>query len=167
MSTTVLSGAHTIAWHLEHHHQVKVSPATIWRRLRDAGLITEQPKKRPNSSYIRFQADQSNETWQSDMHWRLADRTDVEILTFLDDHARYALSVPAHARVTAPIVVGTFTRTAETHGIPASVLWSCPCRVAGVRNDPLRPPAAHPSRDRRGSTHYLSPTPRPGEPDLP
>lgn len=117
------AGAHTIAWHLEHHHQLKVSPATIWRHLRAAGAITEQPKKRPKSSYIRFQADQPNETWQSDMtHWRLADRTDVEILTFLDDHARYALSVTAHARVTTPIVAGEFTRTAATHGIPASVL---------------------------------------------
>jgi transposase InsO family protein len=117
------AGPHTIAWHLEHHHDVKVSPATIWRRLRDAGAITDQPKKRPKSSYIRFQADQPNETWQSDMtHWRLTDGTDVEILTFLDDHARYALSVTAHPRVTTPIVVTEFTRTAETHGIPASVL---------------------------------------------
>jgi transposase InsO family protein len=117
------AGAHTIAWHLEHHHALKVSPATIWRRLRDAGLIEDQPKKRPKSSYIRFQADQPNETWQSDMtHWHFADGTDVEILTFLDDHARYALSVTAHARVTTPIVVTQFTRTAEIHGIPASML---------------------------------------------
>jgi len=117
------AGAHTIAWHLEHHHHVKVSPATIWRRLRAASVITEQPKKRPKSSYIRFQADQPNETWQSDMtHWRLADGTDIEILTFLDDHARYALTVTAHARVTTPIVVTQFTAAAETHGVPASVL---------------------------------------------
>lgn len=117
------AGAHTIAWHLEHHHDLKVSPATIWRRLRAAGLIEDQPKKRPKSSYVRFVADQPNETWQSDMtHWHLTDGTDVEILTFLDDHARYALSVTAHARVTTPIVVAEFTRTAETHGIPASVL---------------------------------------------
>ena len=52
------AGAHTIAWHLEHHHQVKVSAATIWRRLKAAGVIDEQPKKKPKSSYIRFQADQ-------------------------------------------------------------------------------------------------------------
>ena len=100
-----------------------MSAATIWRRLKAAGVIDEQPKKKPKSSYIRFQADQPNETWQSDMtHWRLADRTDVEILTFLDDHARYALSVTAHARVTTPIVVTQFTRTAEINGIPASML---------------------------------------------
>lgn len=100
-----------------------MSAATIWRRLKAAGVVDEQPKKKPKSSYIRFQADQPSETWQSDMtHWRLADRTDVEILTFLDDHARYALSVTAHARVTTPIVVTEFTAAAGTHGIPASVL---------------------------------------------
>lgn len=55
-------------------------------------------------------------------HWHLADRTYVEILTFLDDHARYALSVTAHARVTTPIVATQFTRTAEINGIPASIL---------------------------------------------
>ncbi len=35
-------------------------------------------------------------------HWRLADGTDTEILTWLDDHSRYALSVTAHQPVTGP-----------------------------------------------------------------
>ncbi len=38
-------------------------------------------------------------------HWRLADG---EILTWLDDHSRYALSVTAHQPVTGPIVVTAF-----------------------------------------------------------
>ncbi len=40
--------------------------STIRRILTAAGLITPQPKKRPKSSYRRFQADQPNECWQSD-----------------------------------------------------------------------------------------------------
>src|SRR6202166_1022378 len=48
------AGPHTIAWHLEHHHQVKVSAATISRYLTRAGLVTPEPRKRPRSSYIRF-----------------------------------------------------------------------------------------------------------------
>jgi transposase len=91
------AGPHTIAWHLATHHQVTVSVSTIRRRLLAAGLITPEPKKRPRSAYIRFEADLPNECWQADFtHWRLADRTDVEILTWLDDHSRYALSVTAH-----------------------------------------------------------------------
>ena len=69
-------GPHTIAWHLEHHHGLRVSATSIHRRLRAAGLITDQPHKRPKSSYIRFAAEQPNERWQADFtHWRLSDRT--------------------------------------------------------------------------------------------
>ena len=117
------AGPETIAWHLRTHHQLTVSVSTIRRRLLDAGLITAEPKKRPRSSYIRFEADLPNETWQSDFtHWRLAVRNDTEILVWLDDHSRYALSVTAHQPVTGTVVLDTFTETARKHGLPASVL---------------------------------------------
>jgi transposase InsO family protein len=117
------AGPVTIAWHLQTHHDLTVSASTIRRRLLDAGLITPNPKKRPRASYIRFQADLPNETWQADFtHWRLADGTDTEILTWLDDHSRYALSVTAHQPVTGPVVVDTFLRTGADQGFPASIL---------------------------------------------
>ena len=47
---------------------------------------------------------------------------DVEILTWLDDHSRYALHISAHVRVTGPIVLAAFRETAAQHGYPASVL---------------------------------------------
>src|SRR5580704_6719191 len=43
------AGPHTICWHLEHHHQVKISPATVSRYLARAGLVTPEPAKRPRS----------------------------------------------------------------------------------------------------------------------
>lgn len=117
------AGPETIAWHLERSHGLTVSRSTIRRRLLDAGMITPEPKKRPKSSFIRFVAELPNECWQSDFtHWRLADGTDTEILTWLDDHSRYALSVTAHRRVTGAIVANTFQETAAQHGFPASVL---------------------------------------------
>jgi transposase InsO family protein len=117
------AGPDTIAWHLTHHHQVSVSAATISRHLTRAGLVTPEPKKKPRSSYIRFEAAMPNETWQSDFtHWRLADGTDTEILVWLDDHSRYALSVTAHQPVTGNAVLDTFNETARKHGLPASVL---------------------------------------------
>jgi transposase InsO family protein len=116
-------GPHTIAWHLQHHHGLIVSVPTIHRHLRAAGLITPTPQRRPKSSYIRFAAQQPNERWQADFtHWRLADHTHVEILNWLDDHARYALSVTAHRRVTGPIVLAEFRKACTAHGIPASTL---------------------------------------------
>ncbi len=104
-------GPHTIAWHLQHHHSLVVSVNSIHRHLRAGGYIDPQPHKRPKSSYIRFAAEQPNERWQADFtHWWLADHTHVEILNWIDDHARYALSVTAHRRVTAHIVLAEFRK---------------------------------------------------------
>ncbi len=117
------AGAHTIAWHLETHHNITIHPTTIWRYLKKTGAITPQPQKRPRSSYIRFQAELPNETWQSDFtHFRLATGADTEIITWLDDHSRFALHVTAHHRITAKIVLGTFLETTQTYGEPASTL---------------------------------------------
>ena len=122
------AGPQTIAWHLEHHHGVSVSTATISRYLTAHGLVVPEPKKRPKSSYIRFEASMPNECWQSDFtHYRLANPdgspgADVEILSWLDDCSRYALSVTAHTRVTGPIVAAEFRSTVAVHGVPASTL---------------------------------------------
>jgi transposase InsO family protein len=117
------AGPQTIAWHLEQHHQVKVSAATVSRYLARQGLVTPAPSKRPKSSYIRFAAELPNECWQSDFtHYPLAGGAGTEILTWLDDHSRYALSLTAHHRVTGPAVLLAFRAACEQHGIPASTL---------------------------------------------
>jgi len=117
------AGPHTIAWHLQHRHQVTVSPATVSRYLTRAGLVTPDPAKRPRSSWLRFEAGLPNECRQSDFtRYRLANRTDTEILTWLDDHSRYALSVTAHRRVTGPIVLAAFRAACAEFGTPASTL---------------------------------------------
>jgi transposase InsO family protein len=122
------AGADTIGWHLAHHHATALSRATINRILVRAGTVTPDPSKRPKSSYVRFEADQPNETWQSDFtHYRLTrpDGTpgmDSEILTWLDDCSRYALHLSAHHRVTGPIVLASFRNTVATYGVPASTL---------------------------------------------
>jgi transposase InsO family protein len=117
------AGPHTIAWHLGQHHQLKVSPATVSRTLTRHGLVTPDPAKRPKSSYIRFAAEMPNECWQADFtHYPLAGGTGTEILTWLDDHSRYALSLTAHHRVTGPAVLLAFRAACGQHGVPASTL---------------------------------------------
>jgi transposase InsO family protein len=117
------AGPDTIAWHLERHHQVQVSAATVARYLARHGLVVPEPKKRPKSSYIRFAAEQPNECWQSDFtHYPLAGGTDTEILTWLDDHSRLALRVTAWNRVTGPIVLAEFRAATAAYGPPASTL---------------------------------------------
>ena len=48
------AGPDTIRWHLQHHHQITVSRATISRHLAAEGLLVPEPRKRPKSSYLRF-----------------------------------------------------------------------------------------------------------------
>lgn len=116
-------GPVTIAWHLHREGLPVLSTSTIRRILHQAALISPQPRKRPRSSYIRFQAAQPNETWQSDfMHWRLVDGTDVEVLNWLDDHSRYLLSATVHQPVSGDDVVRTFLAVIDVHGAPASTL---------------------------------------------
>ena len=117
------AGPVTIAWHLEQEGLRAPSTSTIRRILHQAGLIVPEPRKRPRSSYTRFQMAQPNEMWQSDfIHWRLADGTQVEILNWLDDHSRYLLSCTAHQPVTGDAIVTEFLATVAEHGPPASTL---------------------------------------------
>lgn len=117
------AGAATIAAHLHNRHGTTPAVSTIWRILTRRGFVTPQPRKRPRSSYTRFQADQPNERWQADTtHWQLADGTDVEILNILDDHSRYAISSTCRRTFKAPDVVVAFTHAFARNGLPASVL---------------------------------------------
>jgi hypothetical protein len=58
------AGPHTICRHLEHHHRIVVSAATVSRTLARQGLVIPDPGKRPKSSCLRFAAEQPNECWQ-------------------------------------------------------------------------------------------------------
>ncbi len=69
-----------------------VSVTTISRYLNRLGLVPPEPKKRPKSSYLRFGAEQPNETWQSDFtRYRLSHPEGgpgIEVLTWLDDQLK-------------------------------------------------------------------------------
>jgi transposase InsO family protein len=117
------AGPVTIAWHLEREGLRAPSTSTIRRILHQAGLITPEPRKRPRSSYTRFQASQPNEMWQSDFtHSRLLGGGDVEVLNWLDDHSRYLLSCTVHQPVSGDQVVAVFLAAVDQHGPPASTL---------------------------------------------
>ena len=117
------AGPETIAWHLQQAGHDAPSRATIARILTRHERVVPAPKKKPRSAYRRFAAEQPNECWQSDFtHVTLADGTDLEVITWLDDHSRMALHVTAHSRVTGPVVLSTFRTTVAEHGCPAATL---------------------------------------------
>jgi transposase len=131
------AGPQTIAWHLEQHHQLKVSPATVSRCLSRNGLVIPDPSKRPKSSCIRFAAEMPNECRQSDFtHYPLAGGAGTEILTWPGGHSRYALSLTAHHRVTGPAVLLAFRAACGQHGTPASTLTDI--QRHGLHHPPVR-----------------------------
>jgi transposase InsO family protein len=115
------AGADTIGRHLSHHHATALSRATINRILVRAGQVTPDPSKRPKSSYIRFEAEQPNECWQSDFtHYGSSAasmwRSRPDWMTAPATRCRS----PRTTGSPAPIVLATFRQTLAAHGIPAA-----------------------------------------------
>lgn len=118
------AGAHTIRYHLEQEHTIPLPAAsTIHRILHTHGRITPQPQKRPRSSWIRFQADQPNETWQLDYSdHTLTHHRRITVLTILDDHSRFVIACHAFPHATVTNVIDLFTQAGHHHGFPQSTL---------------------------------------------
>ena len=117
------AGPVTIQWHLEKEGLQAPSTSTIRRILNNAGMINPEPRKRPKTSYVRFQAELPNECWQADItHWFLTDGRRIEILDFLDDHSRYLLSIHAATAFTGTDVVTAMQANIDTYGPPAATL---------------------------------------------
>jgi transposase InsO family protein len=118
------AGAATIRWHLGKQGVAQPpSEATIWRVLDRRGFVVKEPKKRPVSSYRRFEADFPNERWQADhCDWTLAGGTVVKILNIIDDHSRLCVASLAAPHVTSPVVWDTFWVAGQRWGLPSSCL---------------------------------------------
>jgi transposase InsO family protein len=117
------AGADTIRSLLLREYPTAPATSTIWRILTDRGFVTPQPHKRPKSSFCRFQYDQPNELWQTDLtHWTLADGSDVEIGNWIDDHSRYCLDSRARRIHKGPDIDRHYRQIAEQFGDPAAVL---------------------------------------------
>jgi transposase InsO family protein len=117
------AGPATIRWHLGRRGLAVVpSEATIWRTLARRGFVVPEPRKRPKSSFRRFEATAPNELWQADCtDWTIATGI-VKILSFLDDHSRVALRVRALAGATTDATWATFSEASAAWGLPLGQL---------------------------------------------
>ncbi|HEY5121764.1 MAG TPA: IS481 family transposase [Acidimicrobiales bacterium] len=116
------AGARTIRYHLVALGDAP-SLSTIHRVLVRRGFVTPQPQKRPRVTWLRFESDLPNETWQSDMtHWHLRHEVGVEIINYVDDCSRAVLCSKVVKVATSADVVRLFFCTADLYGLPASVL---------------------------------------------
>jgi transposase InsO family protein len=108
---------------LAGEHGVVVADATVWRILVRRGQVNPQPKKRPRSSWQRFQRDRPNECWQGDdTHYFLADGREVRVINMVDDHSRLNVDSLAAANCHSADIWQCFSRAAARHGIPGEFL---------------------------------------------
>ncbi len=98
------------------------SVATIHRILVRRGQITPAPRKRPKSSYRRFEAPAPNEMWQIDaMDWVTAAGL-VRVFNIIDDHSRLAICSLAVLTAGTHEAWEAFGLGAARWGLPACVL---------------------------------------------
>jgi len=99
------------------------SVSTVHRVLVDAGLVTPQPRKRPRSSWKRFEAPAPNEFWQIDAtEWRLAGGRTVWVFNIIDDHSRVVVASRAVASASGAEAWAAFCGAGLEWGLPAGVL---------------------------------------------
>lgn len=118
--------------------------ATIARILARRGQVRPQPRKRPRSSYRRFEAGRPNEMWQSDWTgWQLADGRPVAIAATLDDHSRLLVGIGAGSGDgTSELVWAVMATAIGAHGVPMSSLTDNGlCYTTKHRGSDIRPAA--------------------------
>ena len=121
------AGACTIAYHLTQRHGHAPAPATIWRILTRRGFVAPQPRKRPRSSWKRFEADQptsagrpTSPTGCWPLVWRLRSSTSWTTTPA----SPWPVILASHARpiFKAADVLASVTSAISTYGLPAAVL---------------------------------------------
>ncbi|MFQ5968574.1 MAG: IS481 family transposase [Acidimicrobiia bacterium] len=118
------AGAATIRWHLQRSGMKRLpSESAIYRTLKRRGLVEDEPKKRPRSSYKSFEFGLVNECWQIDAcDWKLRDGQKVEIINIEDDHSRLSVASQAVSSTTCQTAFETLLAGVSGCGLPALLL---------------------------------------------
>lgn len=120
-------GPRSIKWALVHNdYPAHLIPSTsrIAQYLHDNQLTRLNPKKRPHTSYKRFQKEFANELWQLDgFEHTLPDGHTVTIIQIVDDATRYMPQlVLAPAGETLEITLNTLIDAINECGPPREIL---------------------------------------------
>jgi transposase InsO family protein len=116
-------GARTISARLKRAGIDPPAISTIHRTLRRNGFVVGQPRKKPKSFLKRFERPCPNDLWQMDAtEIELTDGTKTQVLSIIDDHARFCLAAVACPVVTGEVAWSAFAAAASTHGVPRQLL---------------------------------------------
>lgn len=127
-------GARSVRDRLLGLGQPTPSDRTVHRILADHARTKVSPKKRPRSSYRRFESSAPNGIWQLDGTSRfLADGTEVCILRLEDDHSRMTLGTRVAGSENMADTWSLLEETMTAHGRPAILLHDGSIAFSGKR----------------------------------
>jgi transposase len=103
---------------------VAPSRMSVYRVLVRHGLIEPEARKRPKSSFRRWERDEPMALWQLDIVGGafLASGTEAKVVTGVDDHSRYCVIASVVARATGRAVCLAFAAALRAFGVPGEVL---------------------------------------------
>jgi transposase InsO family protein len=100
------------------------SLATLSRILARNALVQPGGRRRPRSSYVRWEREAPMQLWQLDIMGGvlLTDGRECKLVSGIDDHSRFAVVAQLVVRASARAVCLAFARALAAHGIPEEVL---------------------------------------------
>lgn len=117
-------GPRTILTKLRNEMQDPPSRSSIYRCLVRHRLIDPKPRKRKREDYIRWERSRSMELWQMDVMGgvKMADGSQLSVVTGIDDHSRYCVIAKLVPRATAKPICDALVEGLTRHGIPEQIL---------------------------------------------
>jgi transposase InsO family protein len=98
--------------------------SSIYRALVRHCLIEPSRRRRRRSDYKRWERSRAMELWQLDVmgRVRLVDRSELSVVTGIDDHSRFCVIARLVRRATARPVCEALLGALEEHGVPEAIL---------------------------------------------
>jgi transposase InsO family protein len=98
--------------------------SSIYRTLVRYGLIDPKKRRRRREDYKRWERGRSMELWQMDVMGgvKLADGTELKLVSGLDDHSRFCVSAFLTCRATARPVCEALALALRRYGVPEQIL---------------------------------------------
>lgn len=118
-------GPQRLAYELERRDVVPVpSLVTLYRILVRNSLVVPGQRRRPRSSYTRWQRERPMELWQLDVMGgvMLIDGRELKLISGIDDHSRFIVIAQLVTRASARAVCRAFAEAMRTFGVPEEVL---------------------------------------------
>jgi len=117
-------GQRRIAHELARVRDDVPSESAIYRALARNGLLIPGARRRKKSDYRRWERPRPMELWQMDVMGgvRLADGSELKVLTGLDDHSRFCVAAGLMRTANARAVCRVFAAALRDHGLPDEIL---------------------------------------------